>query len=390
MAFPTLFPDGVGDFHQARPRKVELGEYFAHLMRFRGGRFAQHRRFPWFAFNTLQRSRTRSQARIFIKQQHDAAGLTAADIQALLAEGDQRIANTMIRYGAKLRGTRAYWLARRHELMDMIRVQGTPHLFFTLSAADLQWPDLHRHMPDNTHPPPEDERAARQRRRIALNGNPHIAAAYLDERLQIYMKHFLIPFLGVKRFWYRYEWQERGSGHIHGFLWLNDAPNVEDIDWTLLKNSDAVIPEDQDMKMRQFSAYWAKIVTATNPFPPEDENAPLIGQQPCTRPRDTLQNTKQELAELLNWVERHRMCVAGYCQVKRKVPGQAEPRIVCRFDYPMACRENAGVGLDSKRRVRFEPRRNDRLMNTYNAPMIIAWRANIDVKPVMSKDAAIT
>ena len=56
----------------------------------------------------------------------------------------------------------------------------------------------------------------------------------------------------------------------------------------------------------------------------------------------------------------------------------------------MECQENAGVGLDSKRHVRFEPRHNDRLMNTYKAPMIIAWRANIDIKPVMSKDAAIT
>ena len=44
----------------------------------------------------------------------------------------------MIRYGKNLRGTRAYWLTRRHELMDMIRKKGSPHrdVFFTLSAAD--------------------------------------------------------------------------------------------------------------------------------------------------------------------------------------------------------------------------------------------------------------
>lgn len=58
MAFPTLFPDGKCDYYAPRARKVELGEYFAHLLKFRGGRFAQHKRFPWFAFNTLQRART--------------------------------------------------------------------------------------------------------------------------------------------------------------------------------------------------------------------------------------------------------------------------------------------------------------------------------------------
>ena len=79
----------------------------------------------------------------------------------------------------------------------------------------------------------------------------------------------------------------------------------------------------------------------------------------------------------------------GYCLVKRKVPGCEEPQVLCRFDYPMPLRQEAQVGVDSKGRVRFEPRRNDRLMNPYNPAMILAWRANIDLKPVLSKDAAI-
>jgi hypothetical protein len=40
MAFPTLFPEGAGDFYQARLRKVDIGQYFKHLLHFRGGRFA--------------------------------------------------------------------------------------------------------------------------------------------------------------------------------------------------------------------------------------------------------------------------------------------------------------------------------------------------------------
>jgi hypothetical protein len=79
----------------------------------------------------------------------------------------------------------------------------------------------------------------------------------------------------------------------------------------------------------------------------------------------------------------------GYCLVKRRVPGRDEPQVFCRFDYPMPLREEAGVGVDSKGRVRFEPRRNDRLMNPHNPAMILGWRANIDLKPVLSKDAAI-
>lgn len=106
-------------------------------------------------------------------------------------------------------------------------------------------------------------------------------------------------------------------------------------------------------------------------------------------PRENLQNTKQELADLLNWVETHTKCMPGYCLVKRKIPGYQQPQGVCRFDYPMQLRQDAGIRLDSKNRCKFEPRRNDGLMNPFNIPMILGWRANIDIKPVLSKFAAI-
>jgi hypothetical protein len=142
MAFPTLFPDGAGDFYQARLRKVDLGEYFKHLLRFRGGRFAQHKRFPRFAFNTLS---TRSQLKVFVKQQHDAGQLTVADLRAMLAEGDQHIVNQMICYGANLRGTRTYWTARRHELMDFIQNKSNPpRLSLNLLSASYHMSSLRR------------------------------------------------------------------------------------------------------------------------------------------------------------------------------------------------------------------------------------------------------
>ncbi|KAI0279311.1 hypothetical protein BGY98DRAFT_933322 [Russula aff. rugulosa BPL654] len=65
MAFPTLFLDGTADFNDARLHK-----------------------------------------------NHDAGRMTVPEIVQLLNDGDNSIAHNMIRYGAGLRGTRAYWLAR--------------------------------------------------------------------------------------------------------------------------------------------------------------------------------------------------------------------------------------------------------------------------------------
>lgn len=290
MAFPTLFPDGAGDFYQARLRKVDLGEYFKHLLRFRGGRFAQHKRFPWFALNTCCRH-----------PRHVV-----------------------------------YWTARRHELMDLIREKGTPDVFCTLSAADLHWPDLHRHISQTVYPT-EDPRPT------------------FSSLLEIF------------------------SDTAYAFFWLKDAPKADEIDWDALKSPDTIPSHEQAVKMRNFSDYWSRIIVASSPFPRHDE---LLGEHPCGLERNGLNNTKEELTQLLNWTQRHTKCMPGYCLRKQNVPGHDEPQIFCRFDYPMALRQQAGVGLDSKGRVRFEPQRNDPLMNPYNPAMILGWRANIDIKPV--------
>ncbi|KAJ7589924.1 hypothetical protein C8J56DRAFT_888136 [Mycena floridula] len=141
--------------------------------------------------------------------------------------------------------------------------------------------------------------------------------------------------------------------------------------------------------MNDFVHFWEQKISAFNPFPQDDENTPLLGPNPCTLDRAALKYTNAELSELLNWVQRHVNCLPGYCQVKRKVPGHDEPQVFCRFDYPFECRTEAGIGHNTKKQVRFDPRHNDPLLNTYNPTVILAWRANIDLKPVMSKDAAI-
>src|SRR5438477_953631 len=73
--------------------------------------------------------------------------LRKLELTKLLEEDINRLADRISRAGANLLGTRPYWLARRTELKAMIKDLHCPHLFITFSAADVQWPDLHHHMP---------------------------------------------------------------------------------------------------------------------------------------------------------------------------------------------------------------------------------------------------
>ena len=78
MAFPTLFPDAIGDpTNTATMQNVTLGDKIKHLIKFTENgngewvyRFACHPRFAYWAFNMIQRYRRLSQGSIFLNHIH--------------------------------------------------------------------------------------------------------------------------------------------------------------------------------------------------------------------------------------------------------------------------------------------------------------------------------
>jgi hypothetical protein len=79
----------------------------------------------------------------------------------------------------------------------VISIPNPPHLFFTVSAADIQWPDLHQHMPAHPGEPPESEQEAYRIKMANLNENPAIAAYYFQKRWGIFFEEVVQPQLKV-------------------------------------------------------------------------------------------------------------------------------------------------------------------------------------------------
>ena len=176
-----------------------------------------------------------------------------------------------------VKATRPYWQMEGGKLRDMITQIGTPTFFYTLSMADMSWPDLHNLMPENPHRPGLTPTEASQIHYHNIANNPHIVATYLSTK-HTALKDTVLQHLDledsarISDFWYRVEWQARGSGnvyllyaalhrrsrhtgHIHGFLWLENALPVDNIDWTL--------PDG----CRQIVDYFSCFITAYNPNP---------------------------------------------------------------------------------------------------------------------------
>ncbi|KAF8176927.1 hypothetical protein BJ912DRAFT_813005, partial [Pholiota molesta] len=96
------------------------------------------------------------------------------------------------------------------------------------------------------------------------------------------------------------------------------------------------------------------------------------------------EDTKKELAEMLNRFQRHRTCQPGYCERQKKETGEK----FCRFGFPKQCREFSEYARGQNRDfAEFHSRRNDEILNSFNTGFILGWRANIDFRPVINKEA---
>ena len=116
----------------------------------------------------------------------------------------------------------------------MIHQLGTPTWFFTLSAADLKWPDMIQtiarqygtyYTDDEVHKMSFDEKSN------WLKQNPVTAARHFHYRLNVLFQYFLKstakPLGEIADYAIRIEFQARGSPHAHCVIWVKDAPEYD-------------------------------------------------------------------------------------------------------------------------------------------------------------------
>ena len=100
-----------------------------------------------------QRHQLLSQANIYLKQNPQDANLTAEELKEMIGQmSATQLMNRVQRYAANVQGTSQYWYQRCQELQALIEQKGPPTLFWTVSAADSYWPDLHRLISDTPNP----------------------------------------------------------------------------------------------------------------------------------------------------------------------------------------------------------------------------------------------
>ena len=371
MAFPTLFPTGAADFLGQRCNQVTIGNYFTHLLKYEDGRFARHPRFRFFALNTEMRWRALQAGRIYIQQHPGDAQLTVDELRDMAGREGEAFSNRVLHYAASLRGTRQYCFRQRGRLISMVDTLGLPTIFFTHSAADLQWPELARLIcPDQPGTPSS--------RIDAVNNNPALADWFFCHRVQRFVEVFYLGVLKATDYWMRFEWQHRGSPHVHGVAWLPNAPDVEQ----LLKLTDNI-----ESVKEEIIQYANEVVTTINPAVAPDgsdvDDAPPPVTQPhiCYKSYLDIEDRHEDLSQLIATCQRHTRCSEAYCLRTR------HGKQACRFGYPKTLQPETTIVTEDEPTLLTA--RNDGMINSFNPIQLSAWRANVDMQFIVSRRRVI-
>ena len=129
-------------------------------------------------------------------------------------------------------------------MIKQIEHQGL--IFFTFSAADFHWPELHKLM--------EQEGESAKVRQKNIIDNLHIATWFFNKRFEHFFKDVLIKRWELENWWYQFEWQHRGSVHVHGISKKKNAPVI---DWKIM--------QENVNEMKKIIKYIDSIVTTINP-----------------------------------------------------------------------------------------------------------------------------
>ena len=232
-AFPRHFPDGEYGLFCDRLKKLTPQQYFNQRLLNYDKRFAKDYSFLFVAQQYTERYAIERNISISMKKGKFVKG----------ADGGQIIQpNDKFNVLKTVRGTPAYWQTLRYEIFAKLEQLGPFHLFFTLSCAEMRWPEIMAAVLQSKGHQVEFKSNPwnGQEKDILIDEIPlpefkktisNMSSFYQDHIVLVTLmfdnrvKAFLKSMFGddIDHYTYRIEWQMRGMPHLHGIIWIKHS-----------------------------------------------------------------------------------------------------------------------------------------------------------------------
>ena len=123
-------------------------------------------------------------------------------------------------------------------LMSILRQNGCPSIFLTLSCAEFDWPELVKEIAETVYrkkfTDEQINQLSDQEKNKLISENVVQSTVHFQKRIEKMFSLMSTSFFGdgnkmfhASDYFFRVEFQQRGAPHIHSLLWLQDQKNEE-------------------------------------------------------------------------------------------------------------------------------------------------------------------
>ena len=173
-----------------------------------------------------------------------------------------------------MRGTSMYYEESKKNLMALLRQNGCPSVFLTLSCAEFDWPELLKEIVETVERRKVSkeyiENMSQSARNKIISENVVQSTVHFQKRMDKLFSLMKDDFFDgsndayhVSTYFYRIEFQQRGAPHLHSLLWLknkvgDEAPSF----WIDKKNQGIDSPQQMEednqrmKKVESFAIFW--------------------------------------------------------------------------------------------------------------------------------------
>lgn len=134
-----------------------------------------------------------------------------------------------------VRGSPPYFEKCKKDLFAMIRQLGNPTWFCSFSAAETRWSHLLKTLGKiarkKEYSDEEIKQMSWEQKSDLIQKDPVTCARNFEHMVQLFirdvLKSSIMPIGEITDYFYRVEFQQRGSPHIPGLFWIKNAPQYE-------------------------------------------------------------------------------------------------------------------------------------------------------------------
>ena len=238
MAFPTLFPDGVNGLRTPRKLKTTVLQYFQSRLLSSDLRWQKNLSYLFWATNLTEKQKLSEGVSIATrirksKGKGKMEPLTLGKVRSDLKHNPD-YPEHFYGFMKGVRGSAAYWNSAKLDLLSMINSKGPMTWFLTLSANDMNWDDLMCVLCKVNGMPHSDNdirQLTKKEKTLLMIHNPVLTARHFSRRIHYLIHSFILseaqPLGKIVDYFWRIEFQLRGSPHLHSVWWVENAPNLD-------------------------------------------------------------------------------------------------------------------------------------------------------------------